>query len=63
MVESELASAAAAQFAGGLGGFDFIDLDIPFFIRGSGMKGASFLSKDGVYSLDRVKAGIGITPK
>ncbi len=62
MVESELASAAAAQFAGGLGGFDFIDLDIPFFIRNSGMTGASFLSRDGVYSLDRVKAGIGIAP-
>ena len=62
MVESELASAAAAQFAGGLGGFDFIDLDIPFFIRNSGMTGASFLSSDGVYSLDRVKAGIGIAP-
>ena len=62
MVESELASAAAAPFAGGLGGFDFIDLDIPFFIKNSGMRGASFLSKDGVYSLDRVKAGIGVVP-
>ena len=63
MVESELASAAAAQFAGGLGGFDFIDLDIPFFIKGSGMTGAGFLSDDGVYSLDRVKAGIGVLPR
>jgi len=62
MLESELASAAAAQFAGGLGGFDFIDLDTPFFIKNSGMRGASFLSKDGVYSLDRVKAGIGVVP-
>ena len=62
MLESELASAAAAHFAGGLGGFDFIDLDTPFFIKDSGMRGASFLSKDGVYSLDRVKAGIGVVP-
>jgi L-alanine-DL-glutamate epimerase-like enolase superfamily enzyme len=62
MLESELASAASAAFAGGLGGFDFIDLDTPFFIKDSGMKGASFLSRDGVYSLDRVKAGIGVTP-
>jgi L-alanine-DL-glutamate epimerase-like enolase superfamily enzyme len=62
MLESELASAASAAFAGGLGGFDFIDLDTPFFIKDSGMKGASFLSADGVYSLDRVKAGIGIVP-
>ncbi|MHB0994822.1 MAG: enolase C-terminal domain-like protein [Elusimicrobiales bacterium] len=62
MLESELASCAAAQFAAGLGGFDFIDLDTPFFIKNSGMKGASFLSPDGVYSLDRVKAGIGVFP-
>ena len=62
MLESELSSAASAHFAGGLGGFDFIDLDTPFFIKASGMRGASFLSKDGVYSLDRVKAGIGVTP-
>ncbi|OGS12042.1 MAG: hypothetical protein A2234_09905 [Elusimicrobia bacterium RIFOXYA2_FULL_58_8] len=62
MLESELASAAAAHFAGGLGGFDFIDLDTPFFIKDSGMNGASFLSRDGIYSLDRVKAGIGIMP-
>ena len=62
MLESELSSCASAQFAGGLGGFDFIDLDTPFFIKDSGMRGASFLSADGVYSLDRVKAGIGVTP-
>jgi L-Ala-D/L-Glu epimerase len=62
MLESELASAAAAHFAGGLGGFDFIDLDTPFFIKDSGMKGSSFLSKDGVYNLSAVKAGIGVTP-
>jgi L-alanine-DL-glutamate epimerase-like enolase superfamily enzyme len=63
MLESELASAAAAHFAGGLGGFDFIDLDTPFFIKDSGMTGAGFLSRDGIYSLDRVKAGIGIVPR
>ncbi|OGR41695.1 MAG: hypothetical protein A2X35_12530 [Elusimicrobia bacterium GWA2_61_42] len=62
MLESELASAAAAHFAGGLGGFDFIDLDTPFFIKDSGMRGAGFLSGDGIYSLDGVKAGIGVQP-
>ena len=60
MVESELASCAAAQFAAGLGGFDFIDLDTPFFIKDSGLTRPSFLSRDGVYSLDRVRAGIGV---
>lgn len=63
MVESELASCAAAQFAAGLGGFDFIDLDTPFFIKGSGLRAPSFLSRDGVYSLDRVRAGIGVEPR
>lgn len=63
MVESELASCAAAQFAAGLGGFDFIDLDTPFFIKDSGLRRPSFLSRDGVYSLDRVKAGIGVEPR
>lgn len=62
MLESELASCAAAHFAGGLGGFDFIDLDTPFFLKDSGMTGASFLSRDGVYRPDRVRAGIGVTP-
>jgi len=62
MLESELASGVAAQFAGGLGGFDFIDLDIPFFIKGSGMRGTGFISSDGVYSLDKVKAGAGVFP-
>ena len=62
MLESELASAASAEFAGGLGGFDFIDLDTPFFVKDSGMKGASFLSKDGVYSVENVKTGIGVLP-
>lgn len=62
MVESELSSCAAAHFAGGLGGFDFIDIDTPFFIKDSGMKGASYLSSDGIYTLSGVKAGIGIIP-
>ena len=63
MVESELASCAAAQFAAGLGGFDFIDLDTPFFIKDSGLRRPAFLSSDGVYSLSRVKAGVGVEPR
>ena len=62
MLESELASGVSAQFAGGLGGFDFIDLDTPFFIKGSGMRGAGFISRGGVYSLDKIKAGTGVVP-
>lgn len=63
MLESELASCAAAHFAGGLGGFDFIDLDTPFFIKDSGMRRPSFLSSSGIYRPDMVKAGIGVVPR
>lgn len=40
MVESELAMSASASFALGLGGFSFIDLDTPLFLRDSPFQGA-----------------------
>ena len=62
MLETELASTCAAQFASGLGGFDFIDLDTPFFIRQKVMKGGGHISQNGVYDIKGIKAGIGYTP-
>ncbi len=61
MMESPLAMTAAAQVAAGLGGFDFIDLDTPFFIK-DGLKDHPFLNRRGVYDLSKCKAGIGIRP-
>ncbi len=61
MMESSLAMTASAHLAAGLGGFDFIDLDTPFFIK-KGFDRNPYLSSRGVYDLKKVKAGIGIIP-
>lgn len=62
MLETELASACAAQFASGLGGFDFIDLDTPFFIKHGTMKGGRHILPNGVYDIKSIRAGIGYAP-
>lgn len=59
MMETSLAMTAAAHLAAGLGCFDFIDLDTPFFIK-RGYDRNPYLSSDGVYDLRKVKRGIGI---
>ncbi len=59
MMESNLAMTASAHLAAGLGCFDFIDLDTPFFIKGA-VAHNPYLSSSGVYDLSDVKAGIGI---
>ncbi|OGX38306.1 MAG: hypothetical protein A3C36_02505 [Omnitrophica WOR_2 bacterium RIFCSPHIGHO2_02_FULL_52_10] len=61
MMETSLAMTASAHLAAGLGGFDFIDLDTPFFIKGA-VKRNPYLSGNGRYDLKKVKAGIGISP-
>jgi L-alanine-DL-glutamate epimerase-like enolase superfamily enzyme len=62
MMESNLAMTASAHLAAGLGYFDFIDLDTPFFIKGEVARNP-FLSSQGIYDLSKAKAGIGIIPK
>lgn len=62
MMETSLATTAAAHFAAGLGGIDYIDLDCPFFIK-KGWERNPYLSSSGVYDLKRSKPGIGIDPK
>ena len=59
MMESNLAMTASAHMAAGLGYFDFIDLDTPFFIKNESPRNPC-LSSQGVYDLSRVKSGIGI---
>ncbi len=61
MMESSLAMTASAHLAAGLGCFDFIDLDTPFFIK-NGLKGHPCLNRQGRYDLRGIKAGIGINP-
>jgi len=61
MMETPLAVTAAAHFAAALGGFDFIDLDAPFFMAENVTRG-NFVTRSGVYDLRKVKAGIGVVP-
>jgi len=62
MMETSLAMTASAHLAAGLGCFDYVDLDTPFFIKG-GLKGNPYLSADGKYDLGKVKSGVGFVPK
>ncbi|OGX14324.1 MAG: hypothetical protein A2351_06600 [Omnitrophica bacterium RIFOXYB12_FULL_50_7] len=61
MMETPLAVTAAAHFAAGLGGFDFVDLDAPFFMVEKITRGFNMTS-DGVYDLRKIKVGIGVVP-
>jgi L-alanine-DL-glutamate epimerase-like enolase superfamily enzyme len=61
MMESSLSCMASAHLAAGIGGFDFIDLDTPFFLQ-KGFDKNPALSPDGIYDVRKVKAGIGIIP-
>ena len=61
MMESPLATTAAAHFAAGLGGFDFIDLDSPYFMKDKITQGYE-IGVGGVYDLRKIKAGIGVVP-
>ncbi len=61
MMESNVAMTAAAHLAAGLGYFDFVDLDTPFFIKGE-VGQNPYLTSSGTYDLAKVKTGIGIKP-
>lgn len=62
MMETSLAMTASAHMAVGMGCFDFVDLDTPFFIKDAVGRNP-YLNQRGVYDLKKVKAGIGITPR
>ncbi|OQA58198.1 MAG: L-Ala-D/L-Glu epimerase [Candidatus Omnitrophica bacterium ADurb.Bin277] len=61
MMETPLAVAAAAHLAAGCGGFDFIDLDSPFFMAERVTRGF-YPSASGIYDVSKVRAGIGVQP-
>lgn len=62
MVESSLAMGAAAHFAAGVGGFDFVDLDTPLWFLKDPMKGLR-IGRGGRYDLSKIKSGIGVVPR
>lgn len=59
MMETNLSATAAAHFAAGIGGFDFVDLDTPFFIPDHADQNP-YLSPNGIYDLVKCASGIGI---
>lgn len=61
MIESPLALACAAQFAAGLGGFSFVDLDTSLWFARHPMRGLGF-GKGGVYDVTTVESGVGVAP-
>ncbi len=61
MMETPLAVTAAAHFAAGLGGFDFVDLDAPFFMAEAVTRG-NYVTRSGVYDLKGIRSGIGVKP-
>jgi len=61
MIETSLAMSCSAHFAAGLGGFRFVDLDTPLWLKRDPTRGLR-LARGGVYDLSGVRAGIGVVP-
>ncbi len=62
MIESRLATSAAAHLAAGLGGFRFIDLDTPMLLSEDPFTGG-YEQQGSVYNLTSIKSGLGIERK
>jgi L-alanine-DL-glutamate epimerase-like enolase superfamily enzyme len=62
MMESRLATSAAAHFVAGLGGFRYIDLDTPMLLADDLFVGG-YEQRGGVYDLGVVESGLGIERK
>src|SRR5579863_7517653 len=59
MMESRLATSAAAHLVAGLGGFRYIDLDTPMLLADDPFTGG-YEQRGGVYDVSGVKRGLGI---
>jgi len=59
MMESRLATSAAAHFVAGLGGFRYIDLDTPMLLADDPFVGG-YEQRGGVYDVSGVESGSGI---
>lgn len=60
MVEGELAMTVSACIAGGVGGFDFIDLDTPWFLADSPFLSSAFREAGPRIVLDKIRLGHGV---
>ncbi|HEV2581773.1 MAG TPA: dipeptide epimerase [Ktedonobacteraceae bacterium] len=59
MIESRLATSAAAHFVAGLGGFRYIDLDTPMLLADDPFSGG-YEQRGGVYDVSGVGKGLGV---
>jgi L-alanine-DL-glutamate epimerase-like enolase superfamily enzyme len=59
MIESRLATSAAAHFVAGLGGFRYIDLDTPMLLADDPFVGG-YEQRGGVYDVSGVESGLGV---
>lgn len=62
MMESRLATSAAAHFVAGLGGFCYVDLDTPMLLADDPFTGG-YEQRGGIYDVSGVKSGLGIERK
>jgi L-alanine-DL-glutamate epimerase-like enolase superfamily enzyme len=62
MMESRLATSAAAHFVAGLGGFRYIDLDTPMLLADDPFIGG-YEQRGGVYDLVGIERGLGVVRK
>jgi L-alanine-DL-glutamate epimerase-like enolase superfamily enzyme len=61
MVESDLAMGASAALAAGMGGFSWIDLDTPLFMKNPPTRGGVTRSGASI-DIDGTSLGHGVTP-
>lgn len=62
MVETRLGTATSACFAAGLGGFRFVDLDTPWFLRADPFSGG-YTEAGATLDVGGIKAGHGVGPR
>jgi L-alanine-DL-glutamate epimerase-like enolase superfamily enzyme len=62
MMESRLGTAASAHLIAGLGGFEYVDLDTPMLLAEDPFTGG-FDQEGMVYSLEHIRAGLGVAMK
>ena len=60
MVEAELAMTFSAHLASGLGGFAFVDLDTPLFLKQSPFRGGFTLDRDKIVIPSGIGIGVGL---
>jgi L-alanine-DL-glutamate epimerase-like enolase superfamily enzyme len=62
MAESCIGTSASAHFAAGVGGFSYIDLDMPMLLLDDPFTG-DYEQRGGIYDLSGIESGMGVEKK